>query len=1040
MIGANVIEYDKDNRVINGTVCDVNGDFVLELKDRSHVVKVVMIGYNTKTITPGAAGTMTIELEPANIQLGEVIVTARKTETASLTNIDDRDIASARVKIDVLDVRESGALSATDAMQGKVAGLDIISASGDPGSGSQIVIRGISSMGNNNPLVVIDGVIQQKVKSYNDQFDLSSADQEDFSNLLNLALQDIKSIEILKDAASTAVYGSQGADGVLLIETFKGRLGKVQFDYNYKFSINQQPPAVPMLNGDEYIMLQLEEWHNYQGVFDVPPEIAYDKDYTGFYNYAANTDWLSELTQVGFTHDHFLNISGGGEKTRYYTSFSYASETGTTIGTGNKRFSTRVNLDYFLSKKILFSVQFAYTNNNNDWNIVLKDENDRDRNIRQMAYIKAPNMSIWEYDAHGNKTGEYFTPITGYQGEGLYYYNPVAIAKLGKSNELANYLQNNFTLSYSINRWLKFRETLSFQFDGKKQKKFTPYNALGTEWLGWRVNKIDEYNQINTSINTESQLAFNSPFDSSNHVITGALTWITQQSAGEDMEVQNNKVPSVDIQDPSIAAQINWMGNNSWENRGVGALLNLNYKYKDRYMVQTTFRADAYAAFGANHRWGLFKGVSVGWRFSDEPLLDFMNFLGESMLRVSWGVSGRQPGDQYARFATYTSSGNYMNGTGVVNAQIQLDNLQWETIESWDIGMELNLFDDRLYLEGDLYTKKTTNILFDRYNIPYSSGFDQLKYFNGGELSNNGYELMFDYKLIRQKDFRLSINFNTSQNNNAFTKFPNNFIREKSTSIGDGQYPLRVEEGQPIGSFFGFRYLGVYSTDDDALARDAEGNLLVDYEGTPLRMRYQETAVFFKGGDAKYEDINHDGKIDLNDVVYIGDSNPNFIGGFGASMKYKNLEVSCGFHYRLGFDIVNRIAIQTQGMNNKNNQSKAVLNRWRAQGMNEKNMLPRAVMYNAANNLGSDRYVEQGDFLRLLNIIVGYRFDQEFCQKLNLRTLGITFSARKLLTFTNYTGQDPEIGQDASDPFWIGEDNARTPPPRQYTLSLSVGF
>jgi hypothetical protein len=381
-----------------------------------------------------------------------------------------------------------------------------------------------------------------------------------------------------------------------------------------------------------------------------------------------------------------------------------------------------------------------------------------------------------------------------------------------------------------------------------------------------------------------------------------------------------------------------------------------------------------------------------------------------------------------------------MNGTGVVNAQIQLDNLQWETIESWDIGMELNLFDDRLYLEGDLYTKKTTNILFDRYNIPYSSGFDQLKYFNGGELSNNGYELMFDYKLIRQKDFRLSINFNTSQNNNAFTKFPNNFNREKSTSIGDGQYPLRVEEGQPIGSFFGFRYLGVYSTDDDALARDAEGNLLVDYEGTPLRMRYQETAVFFKGGDAKYEDINHDGKIDLNDVVYIGDSNPNFIGGFGASMKYKNLEVSCGFHYRLGFDIVNRIAIQTQGMNNKNNQSKAVLNRWRAQGMNEKNMLPRAVMYNAANNLGSDRYVEQGDFLRLLNIIVGYRFDQEFCQKLNLRTLGITFSARKLLTFTNYTGQDPEIGQDASDPFWIGEDNARTPPPRQYTLSLSVGF
>ena len=316
VIGANIIEYDKDNRVVNGTVCDVNGDFVLTVKNPDNVIKVVMIGYNTKTIPINTASNITVQLEPKVSQVGEVVVTARKREELSLTNIEDRDVTSASVKIDMSDMRESGALSAADALQGKVSGLDIISNSGDPGSGSALVIRGISAMGNNSPLVVIDGIRQQPISNYSgaDNFDLSSADQEDIGNLLNIALQDIKSIEVLKDAASTAVYGAEGADGVLLIETYKGRLGKVQFDYGYKFSLLQQPPAIPMLNGDEYVMLQLEEWHNKEGVFDVPSEIAYDKDYVDFYNYSQNTDWLDAITRGGRTHDHYFSLSGWRRK------------------------------------------------------------------------------------------------------------------------------------------------------------------------------------------------------------------------------------------------------------------------------------------------------------------------------------------------------------------------------------------------------------------------------------------------------------------------------------------------------------------------------------------------------------------------------------------------------------------------------------------------------------------------------------------------------------------------------------------------------
>ena len=304
---------------------------------------------------------------------------------------------------------------------------------------------------------------------------------------------------------------------------------------------------------------------------------------------------------------------------------------------------------------------------------------------------------------------------------------------------------------------------------------------------------------------------------------------------------------------------------------------------------------------------------------------------------------------------------------------------------------------------------------------------------------NYGWEFMTDLKAYQNKDLLVSFNFNISQNVNSFSKLPENFNSEKSTNVGNGQYPLRVVEGEPIGSFFGFRYLGVYSKDEDVVAYDANGDILLDSEGTPIPMRYQDSYIF-KGGDPIYEDINKDGKIDINDVVYIGDSNPNFLGGFGTTVKYKSFDVSFAFHYRTGFDIINGIAIKTQAVNNRDNQSKAVLNRWRVQGQDFENMTPRAYMNHPANNLGSDRYVEPGDYVRLNNMKISYYIPTDVCRKIGIRKANIAVSARKLYTWTNYTGQDPEVGQDASNPFWIGVDNARTPPPKVYSLTLGIGF
>jgi TonB-linked SusC/RagA family outer membrane protein len=1037
--GVNIVEYDANDRIINGTTTDVNGNFILKMTNVNNVLKASLIGYNTQILKPDPNKTMFIELEVQVVEIGAVQITGKSKTLSSLTNIEDRDFASSKSKIELKEIKKIGVTSVADALQGQISGLDILSASGDPGSGANITIRGISSMGNNKPLIVIDGIPQNNPPNYS-EFQLSSATVEDIGNLLKIPVQDIKSIEVLKDAASTAVYGSRGADGVLLIETNKGRLGKVQFDYTYKFSYNSQPPSIPMLNGDEYIMLQLEELHNRYGVFNVPTEISYNKDDPNFYNYSANTDWVKAVTTDAVTNDHYLSISGGGEKTRYFSSISYINEGGTTINTNSQRFSTRVNLDYFLSKRLLFQVQFNYYNNFTRGNFLFNPYSSNEMTIRKMAYMKAPNMSIWEYDENGNLTGEYFTPINSYQGSGSTYFNPVAVGELGKNDNKSNNLEDVFTLRYNIRDWLSFRQSIIFQFGGSKSNNFLPYNALGTDWLEWTVNKAEESNNNNSSVKTESQINFSAPFKTDKHVISGSMSWITEQNKGEWMNIQSNRIPSVDIQDPAVEAQVNWIGNGNWENRLISGVFNLNYKLLDRYIVQTIIRADAYSAFGSQNKWGIFNGISAAWRFSSEPFLKNLKFLGESKLRFSYGTSGRQPNDVYARFSNYNNSpsAHYLNKTGIVVTQMDLTNLKWENITSYDIGLELNLFNDRIFIQGDVYQKITSDILFSNYNIPTTSGYSQLKFFNGGKLENQGWEGTVNFKVIENKNFRLSLNFNTSQNFNNFIDLPDNFNNESSTSIGNGEYPKRIVEGEPIGSFFGFKYLGVYATDEDAYARDANGNILYDNNNYPIPMVYK--TYVFKGGDPKYADINYDGKIDLNDVVYLGNSNPKWVGGFGYTIRYKNFDFSCNFHYRLGFSIVNGVAIETEGMNNKNNQSKAVLKRWRAQGQNEPDILPRAYLDHPASNLGSDRYVENGDYLRLLNIMIGYRFGDKVCEKLKVRSMDFSISGRKLFTITKYSGQDPEIGMDASNPFWIGVDYARTPPPRILTMSLSIGF
>jgi TonB-linked SusC/RagA family outer membrane protein len=615
----------------------------------------------------------------------------------------------------------------------------------------------------------------------------------------------------------------------------------------------------------------------------------------------------------------------------------------------------------------------------------------------------------------------------------------VAVGNLSSDDVLENRIMNSFTLNYNIAPWVRFMQVVSLQYINEKRKRFLPHNAIGADWLDPQNNEIREINASTSEIITRSQL-FLTPRLGEAHLLSGMLMLETDQIENEYSNIIVRNGPSTTIQDPASNPPVQYMASGSAQTHIIGFLANLNYKLRDRYMTSLNLRADASSRFGSNNRWGTFPSISIGWRFSEEPWMQGLSFLTDSKFRYSYGYAGKQPGGSYDRHAIFNTvnPSQYMDEPIVVPRQVQLANLKWQTLTQSNFGLDLSFF-NRIDITGEIYTKITEDLLWRNYKIPYESGFSTLKWFNGGKLKNKGWELSLSVLALRREQTIMSFNFNIAHNINTFIAFPENFNREVDLNIGNGQYPRRADIGQPVGSFYGFRYLGVWPSTEDVVSLTKTGDVLSDVDGNPVPLTYKGT-YRFQGGDAIYEDVNHDGQIDLQDVVYLGDSNPDFIGGFGGYIEWKNFRISSQFHYRLGYEIVNEIALKTEGMLDKNNQSKAVLHRWRTKGHDEPGMLPRAYIYHPANNLGSSRYVEAGEFLRLVNLTISYKLPRSFTERLRIRSLDLAVTMRRIFTLTRYSGQDPEVPQDIDDPFWFGTDKARTPPPKAFTFSMSLGF
>lgn len=1037
LIAATVVQIDKTNRFVNGTITDLNGNYTIKV-DQEHVtLGFSYIGYDFKKVEADVNTELNIQLKPSDSQLGEVVVTAGRINSGDgMSNVPIRDLATSVASIEMKQLESTPASSVAEALQGRISGVDIGFNSGDPGAGMSIKIRGTTSLnGNSRPLIILDGVPYET--SIGTDFNFSSADVADYGSLVDISPADIKQIQILKDAAATAVWGSKAANGVIVINTKRGVVKKTQFNFDYRYSYVLEPEPLPMLSGDQYVRLILDEKFNRNpiGLSTIPTEYLNDPTYPLYYNYNKNTDWVRAVTQNGFTNDVNFSVAGGGDKARYRASLGYYNQLGTTIGTNLTRITTRLNLDYDISDKLKLSTGFSYTNSDRDRNYFDGDWGNRNRQVRSMAYRKAPHMSVYEYDEDGILTGNYFSPLQSQQGTGLSYLNPVALAKDGIFNDRKDRILTNFQLKYQILKGLDYYANVAFDIANNHNTKLFPQSATGVEIGNSQLNKVQSKEDIQNIIQTYNKLIYK-PELGQKHDLMLLGMFSTYDKYATQLNIVSAGMPSYFLSDPTNIGIQNGASSYRARVRTLSYLINTNYVYNDRYIIGGGVRVDGDSRFGTNNRYGYFPSLSAAWRMSAEKFMSSFKKLTDLKLRVSYGVNGYSTGSSYQYLSKYASSSGYMGNNGINLANIELNNLRWETTNQMNYGVDASFFDFRFTITFDYYNKITKDIIFNNLAIPSSTGFSSVTS-NFGTLSNKGWELNFNARILELSKLKVGAEFNFARNVNIIESLPENYSNERF-SVSNSYYARRIIVGDPMGAFYGFRYLGVFSEPQDAVAHDSNGNVILD-PVTEKPLPYLINGQTARAGDAHYEDINFDGNINELDIVYLGNANPDFFGGFGLNIRYDKLSFSAYFNYKIGQDVINETRMYNENMYTTDNQSTAVLRRWRANG--DVTDIPRALYGQGLNWLGSDRFVEKASFLRMKSLSANYLISDDWIKGMGIKSLKAFVTAYNIFTMTNYTGQDPEVGYNVSNNlFELGKDRSMTPPPVSFTMGLSMTF
>lgn len=1063
---AHVMEINKDGRVTASGVTDVNGNFSFAIRNPQDKLKISYVGCETK-IVPIKGTTYKIQMLPTQKSLKEVTVTSkRKTVTSGLA-IPETEISIAAQSISAKEFEGLPVTSIDEALQGRIASLDIVAASGNLGAGTSMRLRGVSTInGNAEPLIVVDGNVWETDVN---NFDFNSATDEKFAELLSVNPEDIESITVLKDAGATAIWGSQGANGVIEIKTKRGARGKTRVSYSYRANMTYQPQGINLLNGGEYQMYLKEAYFNPRLSDDAAsiPEISNlhsDAEFADWRMYDNDTDWREAVRQMGVEQKHFFSLNGGGEKANFRVSAGYDHQTGSIIKQVLDRFTSRTALDFFISRsiKVTANFNFTYTNNQKNYDYRI---NNNPYSLLALAQVKMPNLGIYEEGPDGI-TGEYYhmpaTASAQFDNDQKLYLNPIALANEATNVEKSFNIQPEFILSYDLlgteadEQRLKYDGKINFSIFNRFNSSFFPTSLVITNWSDKNNNASNDDASKSFAITTTHTLTWMPVFKNRNHsfMAMGRFQATTGKSSSQNQGVYG--LPNGSIQSSAAAGVTGNTGTGASEWRNMYFMGTMHYAYKGRYVLDFSVRRDGSTKFGKDQRWGTFPGLSLRWNLSDESWMKWANpVLSMLSIRPSWGIVGNQPWAEALFYAKYGNAPSYLGNSSIAPSNIALNSLRWEQKEQWNLGFDLGFFDGKLTSDINMYKSFTSDLLMNNFAIPSNSGFNSLATKNAGNMTNIGWEFNVNtHGLLHWgKNWNLDLNISFANNQNKITAMDATVLESlnKEFNYSNGSYLSRVQLNNAFGSIYGFRFKGVYqyttyspeeipgvSGPNAPVARNAAGEVILDEHGysKPVYFAYGESAEYmFKGGDAIYEDINHDGNINELDIVYLGSSLPKFTGGFGLTLTWGNLSWNNQFNFRYGNKIINAARMSLESMYDNNNQSRAVNWRWRVEG--DETQIPRALYRYGYNWLGSDRFVEDGSFLRLNYSSLNYSFDNKLLRPLGISQLKVFLTAQNLFCLTKYSGADPEVNYGG---YGVVTDNAKTPRAKSFSIGASVTF
>jgi len=970
-----------------GTSTDAGGNYALQSVSAGDVLIFTSVGYESREITVASQTAINVVLRPSTNELEEMVVVGygqqkKRNLTGSVVSVGSDEIAKTTLQ-DPISV-----------LQGRAAGVQVTSNSGAPGGEMTIRVRGNSSLNSgNNPLFVVDGI---PIESNS----ISSLNGTEFFGLNPLAdinPADIASIEILKDAASTAIYGSRAANGVVMITTKRGAEGKAQVDLNVTTGISELTRKLSVLNASQYRAAILDAYKNMDNPIQPHFSIVDSLNPAN----SGDVDWQNELMRTAGQYKVDLAIRGGTKNTLYAWSSSFLDQDGIILNSNYKRITSRLNVDFNVTDKLKIGQSVSYTNGINNR---INAGGTGNLSVVRELLVRPPIMAMYLPDGSLN-------------GYSLGRRNPVGIALYATHLNKSNRIIGSEYVEYELIEGLKFRSNLNFDFTAMKEDEFMPSILDYRE--GYNTGGVRSTN--NLTWGNENFLQFDRMLPGEHHV--SALAGFSFQNwKFERTGLNGMYFPSDDIRTLNAASVISNKDGNGLDINAASehAMLSyfgrMSYDYRGKYLAEVNLRADGSSRFGRDRRFGYFPSASVGWRFSEEGFFNGLRFLNDAKLRFSIGKTGNEAIGDYTSQGEFLVGTNYLDYSGASPSVMPNAGLTWETTTQYNAGLDLALWSNRLIFNADVYVKDTRDLLY-AVPIPRETGFGFITQ-NIGRIENRGIEFLVTSRNL-VGEFQWSTNFNVSANRNKVMSLPENVLT--NGYIQNGTYHI-LKEGLPIGIFYGWRFDGVYAYDEDNVNGVTNGALGPE----------------FKGGDPIWHDRNGDHIIDQEDRQIIGNAEPKFFGGIANDFSYKNFFLNVFFQFSYGNEIYSEINHQRNSVVRYNNLSADGLRRWRQQG--DITDFPRPVLDDPlqSDSRVQSRWIEDGSYIKLKNVNFRYRFSPGLINRIGLRQLEAFVTATNLITWTRYTGFDPDVNSYAG--LRVGVDEGSYPQNRSVIFGLNIGL